>query len=286
MQRRLSLRVPAISAEDLFLDDQVCAAIDNATRQIVCHGAYINADGEDVYLEDAQERARQQTIVYTPHQLVPQTRPKYPAVHCYVYNQTTLTVAHERTKLGYRTAIVHCGSVNSAGLAVHAGCRESVHRSSSLSYCLDGLALGSGRLPNYRDDTIVVAPQVPVFRGHDGDLLRSPWYADVVTTPPIETIPAPLARPDRHAELPLLMVRRAQRLIEAAAATGANVLVLGVWGCAEHVQNHELTATAFRAALEQTAARAFAIVDVAAADPSTGQRVLQTYTRRLDEHVL
>lgn len=286
MQRNLSLRLPPITPEELHLEPQVVTALHNATRQIICHGAYINADGEDVYLEDAQEHSRQNTIVYTPHQVMPVARAKYPIVHTFVHNQTTLSVAHERSKHGYRVAVVHCGAVDRLGLAPEPRCAESLHRSSSLAYSIDTIALGSGMLPQYQDETIVVVPQVPVFRAHDGDLLRAPWHADVITAAPIDTIPERYQRLARHAEIPLLMVRRAERLVDAAAATGANVLVLGVWGCAAHTHDNARTANAFRAALERTCARAFAIVDVAAADTAAGQPVFQAYARRFHEQTL
>jgi hypothetical protein len=285
MQRNLTLRLPAITHDELHLDPQVVGALSSATRQIICHGAYINADGEDVYLEDDQEHSRQNTVVYTPHQVVPAVRAKYPVLHSFVHNHTTLTVAHERAKLGYRVAIVHCGAVGRLGLESDERCSESVHRSSSMAYTLDSIALDSGMLPQYRDDTIVVLPQVPVFRTHDGDLLRAPWHADIVTAAPIETVPSTHHHPDRHAELPLLMIRRAERIVDAAAATGANVLVLGVWGCADHLAEYQLTAAAFCAAIERSAARAFAIVDVAAADTSAAQQLYSTYARRFHERI-
>ena len=266
MQRKLALKISPITHDDLYIDEHVVTSLSNATKQIIDHGAYINAEGEDVYIEDAQERARTNTILYTPHQVIPPPRAKYPELHTFVHNQTTLAVAHERHKLGYRVALVNCSTLIEPLRTSPERYSESIIRSSSLAYCLEAAAQGSDIRDEFRDDTIVISAQVPIFRTHEGDLLRAPWSADIVTATPVYAIGVQLRQPERRAEIPLAMARRAERLIDAAAGTAANVLVFGAWGCGEHGNDPQLVTTVLRVALERPAARAFAIVDFAVAD--------------------
>ena len=285
MQKNLALRIPPITSEDLHIDEHVVASITNATKQIIEHGAYINADGDDVYIEDAQEQARSATIVYFPKDVIPAARAKYPELYAFVHNQTTLAVAHERQKLGYRVAIVNCSILSDPFVTSARFYRESIIRSSSLSYCIDGVGLGSALWDEFRDDTIVVTTQVPIFRTHEGDLLRAPWSADIVTAAPVHTVGVKLRQADRMAEIPLAMARRAERLVDAAAGTSANVLVIGAWGCGDHGNEPDLIAAVLRVALERPAARSFAIVDVAAADVDEHTPLYNVFAKYFHEKV-
>ncbi len=285
MDKKLALRIAPITADELHIDEHVVMALGNATKQIITHGAYINADGEDVYLEDDQELARANTIVYTPHQMIPAARAKYPVLYGFVHNQTTLTVAHERYKLGYRVVLLNCSTLADTLTTSPQLYRESILRSSSLLYCIEGAPLLADARDAFRDDTIVVSPEVPIFRSHEGDLLRSPWHADIVTAAPVHAVDVQLYAPSRAAEIPLAMARRAERLVDAAAATSANVLVLGAWGCGVHGNDPELVATVLRVAFERPAARSFAIVDVAVADTDPVTPLYQTFAKHFHEKI-
>jgi uncharacterized protein (TIGR02452 family) len=283
MDKKLALRIAPITADELYIDEHVVVALENATKQIITHGAYINADGEDVYIEDEQEFARANTIVYTPHHVIPSARPKYPESYGFVHNQTTLTVAHERHKLGYRVVLINCSTVTDTLTTSPQVYPESILRSSSLLYCLEGGPFDSDTLDEFRDDTIVVTPQVPIFRNHEGNLLRSPWHADIVTAAPVHALDVQQYAPSRAAEIAVAMARRAQRLVDAAAATAANVLVVGAWGCGVHGNDAELVATVLRVACERPAARAFAIVDVAVADTDPATPLYLTFAKHFQE---
>ena len=151
MDKKLALRIAPITADELYIDEHVVVALENATKQIITHGAYINADGEDVYIEDEQEFARANTIVYTPHHVIPSARPKYPESYGFVHNQTTLTVAHERHKLGYRVVLINCSTVTDTLTTSPQVYPESILRSSSLLYCLEGGPFDSDALDEFRD---------------------------------------------------------------------------------------------------------------------------------------
>lgn len=45
MDKKLALHIAPITADELHIDDHVVASLSNATKQIITHGAYINADG-------------------------------------------------------------------------------------------------------------------------------------------------------------------------------------------------------------------------------------------------
>jgi uncharacterized protein (TIGR02452 family) len=118
----------------------------------------------------------------------------------------------------------------------------------------------------FYDDTVIVTPHVPVFRGHEGDLLETPLHYAMISAAAVHATNVQLYMPQREAEIPLQMARRATRIIEAAATTNANVLILGAWGVGEFGHTPELIATAFQVAFESRATRAFAIIDFAVPD--------------------
>jgi uncharacterized protein (TIGR02452 family) len=92
-----------------------------------------------------------------------------------------------------------------------------------------------------------------------------------------------LYMPQRESEIPLQMARRATRIIEAAATTNANVLILGAWGVGEFGHTPELIATAFQVALESRATRAFAIIDFAIPDIAPMIPVYGAFRNRFHE---
>jgi uncharacterized protein (TIGR02452 family) len=155
-------------------------------------------------------------------------------------------------------------------------------RASALAYCLsDDAWYGDprhARNPFY-DDTVIVTPRVPFFRNHEGDLLATPWHADVLTAAAVHAHAVRRYLPGRESEIPRIMLARAMAVLRAACTLDADVLVLGAWGCGNLGNDPTLMATVFREALNLVDMRSFAQIDFAVADLHTPPANYLTFAR-------
>lgn len=107
--------------------------------------------------------------------------------------------------------------------------------------------------PLHNDD-IIYTPNVPVLKTDDYDFLDEPVYLDVITcaAPNLreknvsqynqEREPAPDISDD---ELYKLHVSRARQILNVAAANGAEVVILGAFGCGAFRNKPEVVAKAY-----------------------------------------
>lgn len=271
MQRVLNLQLPTITKDEFVIKRSAAIMISRATQQITTRGSYITESGAEQDIKASITTAQTRTATFQSNTFVP-PKAKYAQLVTYVHNQTTLTVAHARQRRGYRVAILNFAdptNVGSGWLQGRNSQEASLARASALVPCLqqhDWYRDPAHHTNPFYDDTVIVAPQVPVFRGHEGDLLEQPWAADIVSAAAVHARAVRKYAPMRAAEIPLHLVRRASHVINAAASTRANVLVLGAWGCGRFGNNPDMIANAFLAAFESPAIRAFAIVDFAVPD--------------------
>lgn len=133
---------------------------------------------------------------------------------------------------------------------------EALCRASALYHCLL-------RAPEYyaehrevRDpfysDRVIRSPGVPVFRDPRGGLLARPFRVGFLTSPAPNAGVIARQLPDRVGEIPAALARRAERVLEVAAAQGHRELVLGAWGCGVFRNDPAEVAAAFAAHLAGT----------------------------------
>ncbi|MEY2844661.1 MAG: hypothetical protein RL076_207 [Chloroflexota bacterium] len=287
MQRVLNLQLPAVTKEEFVIKRNAAVMIARATKQIVERGNYTTESGSEHDIRAQLDLARAQTVVFSPMQAIPAPREKYKQLVTYVHNQTTLTVAHARQKRGYRVAILNFTQPTTLGggwLNGRNAQEASLFRSSGLLSCLRNVPWYGDPVhavnPFY-DDTTIVSPNVPIIRAHDGDLLEQPWSAHFISATPIHVRAVRKYMPTRIAEVPMAIGRRTTRIIEAAATTKANVLVLGAWGCGRFGNDPDVVIAAFQAAFESPAIRNFAIIDFAVPDVLVGTPLYQRFRNRL-----
>ncbi len=289
MRRTLSLSLPVLAKEDFLMDIDAAKMVGRATQQIITRGSYITEAGTEHDIQNALNHAYSQTVTFRPDAEIPIAKAKYSQAMTFVHNQTALMVAHARQRRGYRVALLNFTNPRNLGGGWLQGVQSqeaSLVRSSGLIHCLANHAWYRNRTHRtnpFYDDTVIVTPQVPVFRGHEGDLLETPLQYAIVSAAAVHATNVRLYMPQREAEIPLQMAKRAARVIDAAATTNANVLILGAWGTGEFGHTPELIATAFQVALESRATRSFAIIDFAIPDIAPQNPVYAAFYQRFHE---
>ena len=289
MRRKLALSLPVLTKEDFLMDIDAAEMVGRATQQIITRGSYITEAGTEHDIQESLHQAHAQMVTFRPDTVIPQGTAKYSQAMTFVHNQTALMVAHARQRRGYRVALLNFTNPRNLGGGWLHGVQSqeaALARSSGLMHCLSSHSWYRNRTHRtnpFYDDTVIVTPHVPVFRGHEGDLLETPLHYAMISAAAVHATNVQLYMPQREAEIPLQMARRATRIIEAAATTNANVLILGAWGTGEFGHTPELIATAFQVALESRATRAFAIIDFAIPDIAPMTPVYAAFRNRFHE---
>ncbi len=96
---------------------------------------------------------------------------------------------------------------------------------------------------------MIHSPGVPVFRDDRGTLLAAPYEAGFLTSAAPNAGVIAQRSPERTGELPAVLHRRAERVLEVASAAGYRRLVLGAWGCGVFRNDPAHVAAAFGALL-------------------------------------
>jgi hypothetical protein len=269
----------------LLLSRKSAARLGRATKDIVERGWYFNEFERQVDIAAARDAAKLDQVAYRPGQPIAMRPIRHAQVPTAVFNQPTLTVAHARHLQGHRVALLNFASPITPGGGWLRGSRaqeESLARASALAHCLSDdiwyYDSRHARNPFY-DDTVIVTPQVPFFRQHEGDLLATPWQADVLTAAAVHARAVRRYMPARESEIPRIMLARALAVYRAARTLDADVLVLGAWGCGNLGNDPTLMATVFREALNLVDMRTFAQIDFAVADLHTPPANYLTFAR-------
>jgi len=186
-----------------------------------------------------------------------------------VSGKRTLEASEAYAKNGKKVCILNFASAtNPGGGVVHGSSaqEEAICRCSTLYPCLNQKKLWdkfylSHRVadnPLYNDDCIFT-PDVTVFKSDIDfpELLPEGewWTVDVITcaAPNLRHIPSNRMNPGggsssaniSYIELLCLLQKRIQKIFEVAIASGAEVLILGAFGCGAFRNPPELVATVF-----------------------------------------
>ena len=191
-----------------------------------------------------------------------------------VSGKRTFEAAESYVRAGKRVAVLNFASATNPGGGVINGSsaqEESLCRCSTLYQCLDTDMMWkqfyephrAANNPLYNND-ILVTPDVIVFKS-DGDwperMPEEDWYnVDVITcaAPNLRNHPSNEMNPfagDQAAELNrqeyiILMRQRISQIFVAAQTTGADVLILGAFGCGAFRNPPEVVAKLFKEAVD------------------------------------
>ncbi|EGX56053.1 hypothetical protein SZN_29762 [Streptomyces zinciresistens K42] len=222
------------------------------TERIVAAGGYRAPDGREVSVVRVIEAARAATRVHGPGPV-----PVAPVTAAHTSFEVTGESSLEAARrLGGGPAVLNFASARNPGGGYLNGAQaqeEALCRASALHTCLLAAPAFYDHHRAHRDpfytDRVIHSPGVPVFRDDRGALLDEPFPVGFLTAAAPNAGVVRRTAPQRAAELPDALARRAERVLETAAAHGYRRLVLGAWGCGVFANDPAQVAGAFRALL-------------------------------------
>jgi uncharacterized protein (TIGR02452 family) len=266
------LSLPALTLDELLMPRDVATAMGHDTQHLTEQGWYTNAHGQKVDIRALRDAAKDGTVAFRPGVTPPVGAPRNTHVHTFIYNQTTLAVAEARAAEGYRVAILNFASATSPGGGWLAGARaqeESLARSSTLVHAIRDDAMYQDRTHRtnpFYDDTVIVTPDVPFFRHHNGQFLNTPWQGDVITSAAVMAKDVRSYMPDRVGEIAATMRQRTQKVFHIATTLDADILILGAWGCGAFGNDPDEIAQIIYDTMQNVDMRRFVAIDFAVAD--------------------
>lgn len=232
--------------------------------EILAAGGYRTRSGRQVALAAALAEAKAGTRIYGPNRVIPDEKPvgvgKRTAVE--VTGESS-TVAARRLAAdpaaapdGARVAVLNFASARNPGGGYVRGAKaqeEALCRASALYETLleapEYYEVHRAERSTFYTDRVIHSPAVPVFRDDRGELLETPFRAGFLTSPAPNAGTIRRQEPERVAEIPGALVRRAELVLEVAALHGYRRLVLGAWGCGVFQNDPAEVAEAFRGLL-------------------------------------
>jgi uncharacterized protein (TIGR02452 family) len=255
------------------------------TLAILDAGGYRVPHGGWVGLTDRIRAAVNGTRLYLPDDplATPPADGNPPAIE--VTRESTLAAAR-RLALDGEVAALNFASAKNPGGGFRTGAQaqeESLARASALFPCL-------AAVPEYYEfhrahhdllysDRVIYSPRVPVFRDDDGRLLDEAYEVSFLTAAAPNRGAILRNQPDSADRIPAVLTRRAQRVLEVAAAHGHRRLVLGAWGCGVFRNDPNVVAASFAEALA-SAAGWFDQVVFAVLDRTPGAQVHAAFATR------
>jgi uncharacterized protein (TIGR02452 family) len=226
------------------------------TVAIAERGSYQAPLGGTVFIGDDVTRAVAGTRLYQPDTALPP--------HSSTSRQATVELTNESSlaatlRLGGDVACLVFASARNPGGGFLNGAQaqeESLARGSALYPCLR--AAGDF----YRDhraepnltysDRVIYSPAVPVFRDDKGALAPTPYLVSFLTAAAPNRTAIVRSQAEHTDDIPAILLRRATRVLEVAAAHGHRRLVLGAWGCGVFGNDPATVANAFTTALSHS----------------------------------
>ncbi|MFE9633472.1 TIGR02452 family protein [Streptomyces sp. NPDC006463] len=233
--------------------------------EILAAGGYRTQSGRQIALAAALAEAKAGTRLYGPNRVIPgeviASRGGETAVE--VTGESSTVAARrlaaeglEPVPQGGGVAVLNFASARNPGGGYVRGAKaqeEALCRASALYETLleapEYYEVHRAERSTFYTDRVIHSPGVPVFRDDRGTLLENPFRAGFLTSPAPNAGTIRRQEPQRAAEIPAALVRRAGLVLEVAALHGYRGLVLGAWGCGVFQNDPADVAEAFRGLL-------------------------------------
>ncbi|MEU4732754.1 TIGR02452 family protein [Streptomyces sp. NPDC023588] len=215
--------------------------------EILASGGYRTRSGRQIPLAAALAEAKAGTRIYGPNRVIPseEIARRYARTAVEVTGESSTVAARrlaarhqEEPEEASRVAVLSYASARNPGGGYVRGAKaqeEALCRASALYETLlqapEYYEVHRAERSTFYTDRVIHSPGVPVFRDDRGDLLETPFRVGFLTSPAPNAGTIRRQEPERVAEIPGALARRAGLVLEVAALHGYRRLVLGAWGC-------------------------------------------------------
>ncbi|WP_328787516.1 TIGR02452 family protein [Streptomyces sp. NBC_00273] len=254
--------------------------------EILAAGGYRTRSGRQVPLAAALAEAKAGTRIYGPNRVIPDEEvASGDAATVVEVTGESSTVAARRLATATPdhpdpapVAVLNFASARNPGGGYVRGAKaqeEALCRASALYETLleapEYYEVHRAERSTFYTDRVIHSPGVPVFRDDRGDLLETPFRVGFLTSPAPNAGTIRRQEPERTAEIPAALARRAELVLEVAALHGYRRLVLGAWGCGVFQNDPAQVAEAFRGLLGDRFAGVFeqVVFGILDRDPTT-----------------
>ncbi|WP_327738845.1 TIGR02452 family protein [Streptomyces nojiriensis] len=254
--------------------------------EILAAGGYRTRSGRQIPLAAALAEAKAGTRIYGPNQVIPDEEIASGG------SATVVEVTGESSTVAARrlatatpappdpspVAVLNFASARNPGGGYVRGAKaqeEALCRASALYETLleapEYYEVHRAERSTFYTDRVIHSPGVPVFRDDRGGLLETPFRVGFLTSPAPNAGTIRRQEPERAAEIPAALARRAELVLEVAALHGYRRLVLGAWGCGVFQNDPAQVAEAFRGLLADRFAGVFeqVVFGILDRDPTT-----------------
>ncbi|MFD6912083.1 TIGR02452 family protein [Streptomyces virginiae] len=254
--------------------------------EILAAGGYRTRAGRQIPLAAALAEAKAGTRIYGPNRVIPDERtPSGGGATVVEVTAESSTVAARRLATPTPdhpepspVAVLNFASARNPGGGYVRGAKaqeEALCRASALYETLleapEYYEIHRAERSTFYTDRVIHSPGVPVFRDDRGGLLETPFRVGFLTSPAPNAGTIRRQEPERTAEIPAALARRAELVLEVAALHGYRRLVLGAWGCGVFRNDPAQVAEAFRSLLANRFAGVFeqVVFGILDRDPTT-----------------
>lgn len=232
------------------------AEIAKETVRILEQGGYQNGAGDWINLEQELEGMKEGTRTLWPADLVVSVPARFsePA-RIEVSNESSFEAIHrirQSRDEGARIGCLNFASAKNPGGGFLGGAQaqeEALARSSGLYASLLTQKDYYERNRKNRSclylDLVIHSPGVPFFRDDEGEWLDKPIQVDVVTAPAPNAGAVRTNEPNEESEIVPTLQRRAEMVIRSFERSGAEIVILGAWGCGVFRNDPREVAAAF-----------------------------------------
>ncbi|MGW0752442.1 TIGR02452 family protein [Streptomyces sp. NPDC002587] len=233
--------------------------------EILAAGGYRTRSGRQVALAAALAEAKAGTRIYGPNRVIPGemiaggdggTAVEVTGESSTVAARRLVAAGPRPVPEGAGVAVLNFASARNPGGGYVRGAKaqeEALCRASALYETLleapEYYEVHRAERSTFYTDRVIHSPGVPVFRDDRGALLETPFRVGFLTSPAPNAGTIRRQEPERAAEIPEALVRRAGLVLEVAALHGYRGLVLGAWGCGVFRNDPAEVAEAFRGLL-------------------------------------
>lgn len=240
------------------------------TLALIKRGHFVNKKGKVVNIGFVQQKAEEQTKLYYEKELnilvknVTDTK-KFLHTTYKVYNETSLNAVRELNSKGAEKIFcLNFASAKNPGGGFLNGSQaqeESIARATGLYPCLlkapEYYQLHRSQRSCFYTDTMIYSPDVPIFKGENGELLAEIVPVTILTSAAVNAGAVKRQEAERIKEIPKVMKGRIDKVLAIAHHYGHEVLVLGAWGCGVFANDPAMIAQLFYQSLTTTFAGKF-----------------------------